>query len=101
MPYCLPKVEEIEMLFRNTLVGLCQDMLSSTALSQQPLLLFGFILKLLARNSEYLLYGNVQAVESHFLRTFILKSCDRLVERGLLGGVSDDLSNNNGLRAIE
>ena len=30
--------------------------------------------------------------ENILLRTFILKSCDRLVERGLKGGVSDDLS---------
>jgi hypothetical protein len=46
-------------------------------------------------------FGNVLVVGSHFLRTFIWKSCDRLVERGLKGGVSDDLSNNNGLSAIE
>jgi hypothetical protein len=32
MPYCLPKVEEIQMLFTYTLAGLCQDMHNSTAL---------------------------------------------------------------------
>jgi hypothetical protein len=32
MSYRLPKVEEIQMLFTNTLAGLSQDMLNSTAL---------------------------------------------------------------------
>ena len=29
--------------------------------------------------------------EPHLLRTFILKFCDKFVERGLKGGVSDEL----------